>query len=114
MKMYVSAVSILLLLCCSPLAFAGGGGGGSASSPSAGVSAEATVAAAISTIADGGPSPCPAGKFNENGICKTINRLINELLSVSYTFSALTDIPNPNNIEQSAVLIVKLSAFPNP
>ena len=104
----IMAVCILLL----PVAvLAGSGGGGSASSAAASVAATSTTQSIAVAMSQAGGDPCRTGQTRGLGRCASINKLVSELIALSYTFASLEDAPTAANIDQSVSMLVRLSAF---
>ncbi len=99
---------LIVTILGTPAAAVAGVAGVGGSVGAAGTKAAHTVSI---TLEGNGGNPCPTETFNEKGLCIAVNRLINEMLAISYTFSSLEVVPNPNNIESSAALLVKLVSF---
>jgi len=104
MRKIVICVLAVAIIGAPGVAMAGSGG-------SVGATSIKAARAVSITVKGNGGNPCPTETFNEKGICIAVNRLINEMLAISYTFSSLEVVPNPNNIESSAALLVKLASF---
>ena len=104
MRKIVICLLAVAIIAAPTMAVAGSGG-------SVGATGIKAALAISITLKGSDGNPCPTETFNEKGICIAVNRLINEMLAISYTFSSLEVVPNPNNIESSAALLVKLSSF---
>ena len=104
MRKITVCVLIAIIIGAPSVAVAGSGGSVGATS----FTAAHTVT--ITLKGDGG-NLCSDETFNEKRLCIAANLLINEILAISYTFSSLEVVPNPNNIESSAALLVKLASF---
>ncbi len=104
MRKIVICVLAVAMIGAPAVAVAGSGG-------SVGATGIKAALAISITMKGSDGNPCPTESFNAKGISIAVNRHINQMLAISDTFSSLEVVPNPNNIESSAALLVKLASF---